>query len=52
MDTYLNDHLAGSTLGIDLAKQIRDRAEGRMRALMETIAAEIEEDRETLIDGR
>jgi hypothetical protein len=50
MDTYLNDHLAGSTLGIDLAKQIRDRSEGRLRALMERITAEIEEDRETLIE--
>jgi hypothetical protein len=49
MDTYLNDHLAGSTLGFDLAKQIRDRSEGRLRARMETITAEIEEDRETLI---
>ena len=32
MDTYLDDHLAGSTLGIDLAKQIRDRSEGRLGA--------------------
>jgi hypothetical protein len=50
MDTYLNDHLAGSTLGVDLARQIRDRSEGRLRALMDTITAEIEEDRETLIE--
>ena len=50
MDTYLNDHLAGSTLGTDLAKQIRDRAEGPLGRLMETLAAEIEEDRETLIE--
>ena len=50
MDTYLNDHLAGSTLGADLAKQIRDNAEAPLRQLMETIAAEIEEDRETLIE--
>ena len=50
MDTYLNDHLAGSTLGVDLAKQIRDGSEAPLRELMERIAAEIEEDRETLIE--
>jgi hypothetical protein len=50
MDTYLNDHLAGSTFGADLAKQIRDRAESPLDGTMATIAAEIEEDRETLIE--
>lgn len=50
MDTYLNDHLAGSTLGVDLAKHIRDRSEPPLEALMATITAEIEEDRETLIE--
>ena len=50
LDTYLNDHLAGSTLGVDLAKQIRDGSEAPLRELMERIAAEIEEDRETLIE--
>lgn len=50
IDTYLNDHLAGSMLGADLAKQIRDGAEGPLGEVMETIAAEIEEDRETLIE--
>jgi hypothetical protein len=28
MDVYLNDHLAGATLGSNLAEQIRDRHEG------------------------
>jgi hypothetical protein len=51
MDTYLNDHLAGSMLGSDLAEQIRDRNEGTpLGERMEKIAAEIEEDREILVD--
>jgi hypothetical protein len=28
MDLYVNDHLAGATLGTDLAQQIRDRHQG------------------------
>lgn len=51
MDVYLNDHLAGATLGSTLAEQIRDRHEGTpLGDLMRTIAAQIEEDRQTLID--
>jgi hypothetical protein len=51
LDTYLNDHLGGSMLGSDLAEQIRERSEGTpLRDVMATIAPEIEEDRETLID--
>jgi hypothetical protein len=51
MDVYLNDHLAGATLGSDLAEQIRDRHEGTpLGDLMRSIAAEIEEDRQMLLD--
>ena len=51
MDVYLNDHLAGAMLGSDLAGQIRDRHEGTpLGAAMESIAREIEEDRETLLE--
>ncbi len=51
MDVYLNDHLAGSMVGTDLAKQIRDRAEGtELGTVMTGIAAEIEEDQQTLVD--
>ncbi|MDX6583162.1 MAG: hypothetical protein QOI10_2346 [Solirubrobacterales bacterium] len=51
LDLYLNDHLAGATLGSDLAKQIRDRAEGTpLGETMAEIAAEIERDRETLLE--
>jgi hypothetical protein len=51
LETYLNDHLAGSRLGVDLAKQIRDRAEGTpLHGTMTRIAAEIEEDRQKLTE--
>jgi hypothetical protein len=51
LDTYLNDHLGGAMLGSNLAEQIRHRSEGTtLGNVMATIAPEIEEDRETLID--
>ena len=51
VDVYLNDHLGGATLGSDLAKQIRDQSEGTpLGDVMKTIAADIEEDRETLLE--
>src|ERR1700730_14307192 len=51
IDTYLNDHLAGATFGRDLANQIRDRADGTPRGeVMRSLAQEIDEDRQTLID--
>jgi hypothetical protein len=51
IDLYLNDHLAGATLGTDLGDQIREHAEGTPLArVMATISTQIEEDRQTLID--
>jgi hypothetical protein len=51
MDVYLNDHLGGSTLGVKLAEQIADHAEGTPLAeVMRTLHAEIEQDRKTLVD--
>jgi hypothetical protein len=51
MDVYLNDHLGGATMGVNLAGQIADHAEGTPLAdLMTRLQAEIEEDRETLVD--
>jgi hypothetical protein len=51
MDVYLNDHLAGAMLGSDLAEQLQEENEGTpLGDLMATIAAQIEEDREALID--
>jgi hypothetical protein len=51
MDVYLNDHLAGAMLGTALAERIRDRHEDTpLGELMGSIAAQIEEDRRTLVD--
>ena len=51
MNVYLNDHLAGATLGSDLAEQIRDRHEGTpLGEVMASIATQVEEDRQTLLD--
>jgi hypothetical protein len=46
---YLNDHLAGSAAGRDLADKIRAQNEGSaFGTVMEILVREIEEDRETL----
>jgi hypothetical protein len=51
MDVYLNDHLGGATMGVNLAGQIADHAEGTALAdVMFTLQAQIEEDRKTLVD--
>lgn len=50
LDIYLNDHLAGAMFGSDLARQIYEHNEGTpLGKLMDSLAAEIEEDRQTLI---
>jgi hypothetical protein len=47
---YLNDHLAGSTLGLDLAKRLaKAEREWSGGATLTAIAEEIEEDRASLI---
>jgi hypothetical protein len=47
--TYLNDHLAGSTVGLELAKRARGSNEGNEYGeVLTRVAREIEEDRETL----
>src|SRR4051794_26572616 len=49
LSTYLNDHLAGSTLGADHARQLEERsADTPFGPAMARIADEIEEDRDTL----
>lgn len=45
---YLNDHLAAATGAAELTKRIRGAAGGELGALMEVLAAEVEQDRETL----
>ena len=51
IDVYLNDHLAGAMLGSDLAEQIQARNHGTaLGQLMESLAPQIEQDRQTLIE--
>ena len=51
IDVYLNDHLAGAMLGRDLAEQIGARNRGTaLGELMESLAPQIEQDRQTLIE--
>lgn len=46
---YLNDHLAGSTAGLELAKRAASSNEGTpVGEKLSALAAEIDEDRETL----
>jgi hypothetical protein len=46
---YLNDHLAGSTAGVELARRARNSNSGNEYGeVLERIAREIEEDRDTL----
>ena len=51
IDIYLNDHLAGAMLGSDLAEQIHRHNENTALAeVMQSLAPQIEEDRQTLIE--
>jgi len=46
---YLNDHLAGSTVGVELARRARGGNSGsELGQLLDRLVREIEEDRETL----
>ena len=47
---YLNDHLAGSTLGVELARRLRGSNQGdpEFGPALSEVCAEIEADRETL----
>jgi hypothetical protein len=47
--TYLNDHLGGSTSGVELARRIANENKGNdLGAFVSSLAQEIEADRETL----
>ena len=51
LDIYLDDHLAGSTLGCGLAEQFHARNEGTpLGDLMASLAVDIANDRQTLVD--
>jgi hypothetical protein len=46
---YLNDHLAGATIGLELSRRARGSNKGtEYSEVLERVAREIEEDRETL----
>jgi hypothetical protein len=48
---YLNDHLAGATVGMELSRRARGSNKGTAYGdVLERIAKEIEEDREVLLD--
>jgi hypothetical protein len=49
LSIYLNDHLAGSTVGVELARRARSQNEGTpLGDSLAKLTTEIEEDRETL----
>ena len=54
LETYLNDHLAGATAGVDLARRLAEETEGTpVGAAMHQLAEDIEADRsvlESLVD--
>jgi hypothetical protein len=50
LSTYLNDHLAGSTVGVELSRRAAGNNEGsELGRVLADLAAEIEEDRDTLV---
>ena len=49
LGTYLNDHLAGANVGVELARRLHDRAGmGPDAATFGRLAEEIENDRDEL----
>ena len=51
LETYLNDHLAGATSGLDLARRLAEETEGTPAgAAMRQLADDIEADRTVLED--
>lgn len=49
LETYLNDHLAGATAGVDLAREIASDTEGTpVAAVMKQLGDDIEADRKVL----
>ncbi|ACU75390.1 conserved hypothetical protein [Catenulispora acidiphila DSM 44928] len=52
LGVYLNDHLMGACGGVELARRIaRTFGEPDERSVLEELAAEIEQDRQSLIDA-
>jgi hypothetical protein len=51
LEIYLNDHLAGSTVGVEVARRVRGSNDGdpQFGPELASLCAEIEDDRETLL---
>lgn len=47
---YLNDHLAGTTVGLELARRLAGHTEGELGRFTEELSEEIKQDRQTLIE--
>jgi hypothetical protein len=51
LSTYLNDHLAGSTVGVELSRRAAGSNEGtELGDFLERLAGEIEDDRDRLLE--
>ncbi len=51
LSIYLNDHLAGSTVGVNLARRAAGSNQGTSYGpVLEALAGEIQEDRQSLLD--
>ena len=47
---YLNDHLAGSSAGLELFRRAASSAEGERRSTLRRLSREVEQDRNALLD--
>ena len=47
---YLNDHLAGSSAGLELSRRAASSASGERRSTLRRLAKEVEQDRNALLD--
>ena len=46
---YLNDHLAGATMGVELFRRANGSAHGSVKTQLQELTAEVERDRESLL---
>jgi len=46
---YLNDHLAGATMGVELFRRASGSAQGSVRTQLQELTTQVEQDRESLL---
>ncbi len=46
---YLNDHLAGATMGVDLFRRASGSAQGSVKTQLQELTTQVERDRESLL---